>query len=294
MIKRSFCLGSEWLYYKIYTGVKTADVILTEKLYPIISLLQENKTITKWFFIRYNDPDDHIRIRFNCDSIEKVEIVIRALYPIFDELIQQDLVWKLQTDTYQREIERYGTSTIEASESMFHFDSEMIIQYSTIKPYLEDEKTQLLFSFLTIDSLLNSFSLNVSEKLEMMNNLQESFKNEFEASKQLRKEFDKNYRELGKDIELFLSHERQKEYEEIYSIALGKKSKIEDIKSIIINNLQISKYSFLSSHIHMMLNRQYTSRQRTYECLIYDHLFRYYKKLTYFQEVTSSNISDKL
>ena len=35
-MKRDFCIGSEWLYYKIYTGVKTADLILMEKLYPLI------------------------------------------------------------------------------------------------------------------------------------------------------------------------------------------------------------------------------------------------------------------
>ncbi|WP_394344896.1 hypothetical protein [Flavobacterium profundi] len=35
---------------------------------------------------------------------------------------------------------------------------------------------------------------------------------------------------------------------------------------------------------HMLLNRQFTSRQREYELIIYDHLYRYYKA-NYFKEV---------
>lgn len=118
-MKRSFCLGSEWLYYKIYTGINTADFILTEKINPVIVYLLEKKIINKWFFIRYNDPEDHIRIRFNCESTEKIAEVINNLYPIFDELIASDVIWKLQTDTYQREIERYCEGTMVESESIF-------------------------------------------------------------------------------------------------------------------------------------------------------------------------------
>jgi thiopeptide-type bacteriocin biosynthesis protein len=63
-MKRDFCIGSEWLYYKLYTGVKTADLILLEKLYSVILELKEKNLIIKWFFIRYKDTDEHLRIRF--------------------------------------------------------------------------------------------------------------------------------------------------------------------------------------------------------------------------------------
>jgi thiopeptide-type bacteriocin biosynthesis protein len=276
-MKRSFCLGSEWLYYKIYTGVNTADFILTEKLNPVIVSLKENKIITKWFFIRYNDPDDHLRIRFNCKTTDNVSKVINKLYPIFDELIESDVIWKLQTDTYQREIERYGEGTILDSESIFYYDSEMVLDYISLKLHFEDDKTQLLFSFLAIDSFLNSFSLNISDKLLVLDNLQESFKKEFNVDKQLKKEFDKNYRELSLEIESFLTNKVVDEYAEIFSAIYEKQNKIDLLVSNIKCNIQIPLRSFLISHIHMMVNRQYPSKQRTYECLIYDHLYRYYK-----------------
>lgn len=288
-MKRSFCLGSEWLYYKIYTGLNTADFILTEKINPVIVYLLEKKIINKWFFIRYNDPEDHIRIRFNCESTEKIAEVINNLYPIFDELIESDVIWKLQTDTYQREIERYGEGTMVESESIFYYDSKMIIDYIALKPYFEKEETQLIFSFLAIDSLLNSFSLDISDKLLVLDNLQESFKKEFDVDKQLKKEFDKNYRELSFEIDSFLSVKIIEEFPDIFELIYEKENKVNLLVVNIKNKLKISLNSFLMSHIHMMINRQFPSKQRTYECLIYDHLYRYYKMVSYKNKLKHPN-----
>lgn len=35
MLKRTFFIGDEWLYYKVYCGVKTADIILAEVVKPL-------------------------------------------------------------------------------------------------------------------------------------------------------------------------------------------------------------------------------------------------------------------
>lgn len=281
MTKRSFCLGSEWLYYKIYTGVKTADIILLEKLYPIISNLKEDGTINKWFFIRYKDTDEHLRIRFNCDSSKNSSDVINALYPTFNELLENDIAWKIQTDTYHRELERYGEDTMIASEDLFYYDSEMIMDYIALKPFFITDETQLLFSFLSIDSFLNCFAVATKDKLKLMEQLQSAFKEEFNANKILKKELDKNYRSLAKDIDAFLSYKMIEDYEELYSAVKAKQELTLKIIPSIMDNLKIPLLDFLNSHIHMMVNRQYTSNQRMYECLIYDNLYRHYKMINF-------------
>jgi len=40
---------------------------------------------------------------------------------------------------------------------------------------------------------------------------------------------------------------------------------------------ELSTKEEMLAHIDMMVNRQFTSRQRQYELLIYDHLYRFYK-----------------
>lgn len=277
-MKRNFCLGSEWLYYKLYTGAKTADIVLSEKLAPVIAELEANNTIEKWFFIRYNDPDNHLRIRFKCETPEKTSLVISSFYPIFNELMENDVVWKVQTDTYQRELERYGEATMLESETIFCIDSKMILDYISLKPYFENEETQLHFSFFAIDKFLTAFELDSAAKLQLMDGLQQAFKNEFNADKNLRKQFDKHYRSLQHDIELFLSGNAKNDFEDFYLLIQEKQEKIVTLAPSIKKKLEIELNSFLASHIHMMVNRQFTSKQRYYECLIYDHLYRYYKK----------------
>ena len=71
VIERTNIIGGEWIYYKIYSGVDTADEII--KIVNEIALkLFDQKVIELWFFIRYADPTQHLRIRFKslvCDCL---------------------------------------------------------------------------------------------------------------------------------------------------------------------------------------------------------------------------------
>jgi thiopeptide-type bacteriocin biosynthesis protein len=278
-MQRDFCLGSQWLYYKIYTGVKTADYILLEKLDPIISNLKNEKIIQKWFFIRYRDSDEHLRIRFFVDNPNNLSKIIQTFYPVFNELLEKNLVWKIQTDTYKKELERYGKATIIDSEYIFWKDTEMILQYIEIKPFFSNNKIPILFSLYSIDSFLNSFQLSNQDKLSLLDNLQISFKKEFEIEKEQKKEMDRSYRLLYPQIKLLFSDSN--EFAEIITIVNNKLYEIQSTILKIQSKIEIPLHSFLSSHIHMMLNRQYTSKQRMYELIIYDYLHRYYKTLNY-------------
>jgi thiopeptide-type bacteriocin biosynthesis protein len=290
-MKRNFCIGSEWLYYKIYTGVKTADIVLLEELYPIIQELKAENKIQNWFFIRYRDPDEHIRIRFYSTNLENIAIVISRLYPALNKLLQENTIWKVQTDTYQRELERYGEQTITESETLFCLDSEMMLHYLSLKSSFLRNETQLLFSFLAIDCFFNSFSLTNTDKLNLMDELQTSFKKEFDADTNLKKAMGRQYRELSHDVTAFLSRTAQKEHPELYTIIEEKESQLNKLAPTIKNNLQIPLSSFIMSHVHMMMNRQYTSQQRKYELIIYTHLHCYYKTLVHKQTSQAKNKS---
>lgn len=276
-MNRVFSLGSEWVYFKIYSGYKITDVILLEYLKEKIAFLVSENIIKKWFFIRYNDPDSHIRIRFQVSKTDDVFYVIKELNLIFEDVLHKNFIWKVQNDTYLREIERYGSKTMEDSETLFYYDSEMILNYLSLKNGFKNDKTQLLFSFLSIDSFLDAFSLSPSEKLALLDDMQQGFKKEFNATKVLKSQLDKHYRELEKQISTTMNDDKSYELSPLYEIIEQKSSKIKPIVESIKENLEINLNSFLSSHIHMMINRQFTSRQREYETLIYDHLYRYYK-----------------
>jgi len=126
-IKHNFYPGDEWLYYKIYCGENTTDKILIETIQPLVSFLFKNKFIEKWFFIRYSDPEPHLRIRFLVTDPLHLSIVIRQMNMRLKRYTESKEIWNLQIDTYQREVKRYGTNTIEVAESFFYKDSEFIL-----------------------------------------------------------------------------------------------------------------------------------------------------------------------
>ena len=134
--ERKFSLGSEWLYYKLYCGEQSADKILIELIFPLVQSLKQQGLIDYWFFIRYYDPNGHLRFRLHLPDIEKIGSVIGIVYLALQPFKDSGYLWKIQTCTYQRELERYGRDAIELSERLFHCDSIIVIQQLLAHPKL--------------------------------------------------------------------------------------------------------------------------------------------------------------
>jgi hypothetical protein len=126
--QRNFEPYSNWVYVKIYTGNKTADKILSNQIWKICNELIKQKVIKKWFFIRYADPKNHIRLRFNLTDSNSFNELNNTLNKNFSNLVKSGLIWKIQTDTYQRELERYGNDSIEISEDFFYINSQITLE----------------------------------------------------------------------------------------------------------------------------------------------------------------------
>ncbi len=86
--KKKYIPGDEWLYFKLYTGVNIADKILIIAIKETVDTLLKKELIDKWFFIRYNDPKFHLRIRFHfTDSDNKnkiIDILNQKIRPFVD------------------------------------------------------------------------------------------------------------------------------------------------------------------------------------------------------------------
>tara|TARA_R110000765_G_scaffold159523_1_gene263349 strand:- start:2475 stop:3362 length:888 start_codon:yes stop_codon:yes gene_type:complete len=282
--RRYFSVGSEWLYYKLYTGHKTADSILTEVIKPLTEEFIEQGLIDKWFFIRYADPKHHIKVRFHCPDTDNLDSVISGLHEPLNQLMEQDLVWKIQLDTYQRELERYGLNTMELSEKIFHSDSDAIIQFLDLIEGDEGEQLRWLFGLRSIDHLLDCFKYPLEEKLDLMDGLKTGFGIEFGMSRPLKKQLDDKYRKERKNIEIFMvfNKESEPDYEPILAILENKKKLLQRIaiKILEIKNerrLELSLDQLMGSYIHMLMNRLFKSKNRLNEMVCYDFLYRYYR-----------------
>lgn len=191
MIVRKFYPGSEWLYMKIYTGVKTSDFILLETLKPLVKKLQSENVIANWFFIRYNDPKPHLRLRFQLVNSNHHNEVLKNINNSLSNFINSGEIANIIIDSYVREIERYGENTIENAEDLFCKSSELILNFLE---YNDEEK--IIVTLFYVDYILSELKLSANEKLEWTNNFNDSFKKEFNADKKLNSQLDKKFREF--------------------------------------------------------------------------------------------------
>ena len=72
MLKRSFVPGDEWLYYKLYCNPLNADIILINYLKPLLDSLKNEMRVKNSFFVRYEDPKYHIRLRIQFNTISEI------------------------------------------------------------------------------------------------------------------------------------------------------------------------------------------------------------------------------
>ncbi|CAH0265093.1 Nisin biosynthesis protein NisB [Chryseobacterium sp. Bi04] len=278
MVKRKFVPGSEWLYFKIYTGIKTADIILEESIEPLVACFKENNLISQWFFIRYNDPQPHLRLRLKLTQAENYTEVVQKINNALTEYINSGEISNILIDIYHREMERYGSNTIEEAETLFWKNSEFTLE---CLHYSDEEK--LMISLFYIDELLHQLNLPIQEKLKWIKDFNEVFKQEFKADKKLNSQLDKKYREFNP---LFLDFIQSEEFSEERSTIISTISESTSALQTILNHHESqspesSLQTFFQSIFHMNVNRMFISNQRLFEMIVYDYLFRYYKTVAF-------------
>ena len=263
-VQRTFVIGDKWLYYKIYCGVKTADMLLLEVIKPLTEQLIEEKIIDKWFFIRYSDPEPHVRFRVQFIDIKNIGAVIKKMKNLLQPYMNSNQVWDVALATYKRELERYGTNTIEDAELFFYYDSLMMLQ---IIENSKDDETRFLTLFKWLEKILLLFKFEDTGLLSFLERMQEQFKEEFSVDKRVRKELSNTYRKLAPalfDKEDTNAPRIYNPTETVERFLMLKKEQ----------KLEVSLDNVVASFIHMSVNRCFRSKQRLYEMMLYDFLYR--------------------
>jgi thiopeptide-type bacteriocin biosynthesis protein len=286
VLTRRFAPGSEWLYIKLYTGTATADALLRDIMRPLVNSLMQSGAANQWFFIRYGDPEWHLRLRFHGEpeklQCEAMPIINAALSPLLDD----GRIWRLQLDTYEREVERYGGAEgIVLAEQLFHADSEAALE---IVEMLEpgdagaDERWRL--TCYGIDLLLTDFGFDLKGKHAILKQTREAFAKEFRADKNLSGQLSEKFRKERQSLEALLTSAHEDEHPLAPGVAvLHRRS--EHLSQIIAalktceeaGLLSAPSARLLPSYIHMHANRLLRSAQRQQELVIYDLMTRLYE-----------------
>lgn len=261
-LKRFFTPNSEVLSFKIYCGAFISDEILNKILNDLGNVLKSAKLIKSYFFVRYADPHYHLRIRFflNKYTPQKYNKIIKMVIDNILVYKNQRLIWKVEIDTYERELQRYSESNIELVEAIFYEDSKCFLNCLKSCETIENEIIRFSLGILNVKYWFKLVNFDFNCQLIFVKSLIEAFKDEFKDEIEL-KQINNLYREYKNDF--------------------NDLSKLDVTKHFINRNNVISKkllnqldkpYNIkpiLKDIIHMSQNRIFSFNQRLNEFVVY-------------------------
>jgi len=271
-VRRTFAPGNEWLYFKWYCGELSADIVLEIALRPLVEELRMKGVVRQWFFIRYADPGFHLRVRFLLNRLDDIGIVLQLVSSRLSIYEANGVVWKTQLDTYNRELERYGTWNMGNSEQIFQISSEAVLEYlACAEP---SRIPQWMFAASGLHELMTVFGWGIPEKLEFVSKMYARLASELDVQEQVRKETDKQYRLYAREISRSLEGDTDPINERFIQ---GLKILATEILGFERDGLlEVPIRDLVASYAHMHLNRLFVTESRVQEMVVYDLLKRYY------------------
>ena len=284
-VQRTFLPGSDWLYACLFTGTGTADALLRERVASLVAQAREAGAVDGWFFIRYPEPEWHIRLRLHGSPTRLNAEVLPALHAAMAKAIHDGEVWRLQLDTYEREVERYGgPEGILLAERLFEADSDAVLQLLQLLAAEEGgEDMRWLLAVRGIDQLLGDLGLEFPAKCALMKLLSGRFTAEFRGDDTLRHWLGNRFRQERAVLEGLVGS-GQATFPWMAQVDALFRSRSERSRSAINELHALSRAEKLSapweelaaSFVHMHANRLLRSAHRAQELVLYEALHRTY------------------
>ncbi len=273
--------GSDWLFAKIYTGDATADRIVRNTLWPLATDLLSKGHIASWFFLRYGDPDWHIRIRFRSSAGSPRDRVQPRLESALAPLLEEGLIWKWQYDTYFREVERYGGGTgVLCAEEAFCHDSIAVAQLLELLEEDPDRDLRWQFALLGSEALIDDFSFDPARRGGLLESMRNSYHSEFEVSTPAKKALGDKFRRHRPTLESMLARgDGRPSVRRADEVLRERSTGMRRIADAVRDLERRGEFTttiedFVRSLVHVHMFRILQNTHRAHELVLYDFLWR--------------------
>lgn len=161
---------NEWFYAKLYGLDSRQNEFLALYWEECVNEAKDIGLIEQAYFIRYADPDPHIRVRFKFKSNDKSHLFAQLFQKWSEEWFKNGYISKFTLDTYEPEIERYGgTELMKLSESLFSEDSYVVAGLIRLNRFEKREFEIEQIGVLSVVHLLTHLGFNKTECFETLN-----------------------------------------------------------------------------------------------------------------------------
>jgi len=266
--------GTRWLYYEIYCHPIRANSILVEYIIPFLENHQED--IEQWFFIRYTENGDHLRLRIKMKNESKSHVLTSDLAKLLSEDLQTGIISDIQIKTYKREVQRYHPEHIDAVELHFHHDSNFIL--SLLKNLPEELQCYQLCQKI-FAAVIKAGLFDQTEFITAVMANSDYFNEEHKLKAEDFKSLNERYRQYLQADSLTLSLEQERLFSQVLNSFID----------VLQECKRERRIQLFRDMLHMHVNRLFSDHQRTHEMILYYFVLKDIKRKIALQSFVDSN-----
>lgn len=260
----------EWFYLKIYMHPEGINELLTGKIATFIAACRKETLISSWHYLRYKDPEDHLRLRLHCTE-GRMEKLLNRLRLLMQELEEMHNIHDVLLAGYKPEAERYALAGLELTEMIFMKSSQLCQEELHKRSCLEWENELnhclLLHAIYFLVKIMTALGIPERELQKICEERSLEYLSTQDQTARLKFHFDQEYRLIQKELSRTM---KLRPAREIANGLLG-------ILKVLAASNQLAKVSFAADIYHLHVNRLFSQDQKDYEAKGYYYLWKYLK-----------------
>ncbi|MDX1996405.1 MAG: lantibiotic dehydratase [Thermoanaerobaculia bacterium] len=164
--------SDRWLYLRLYAPDQELDEILLQCIYPTIAKLKRDSQLEKWYFLRYSDPDHHVRLRILPAAKISPEDLLGIVGHEIGPFLKCRALHRLEWAAHEVEDHRYGPpSTLAIVEEVFTSDSEWVLELIQCLRRDRLEKNRADWMVYNLDRWFEILSWPIGLRSELLSSL---------------------------------------------------------------------------------------------------------------------------
>ncbi len=258
-VQEIFPPSKQWLYFEIYCHPSRANELLLDKLSTFLK--NNSRLIHLWFFIRYNENGNHLRLRIKLSDTKAGYQLTSNLTELLKDDLHCGIVSDLRIAVYRRELARYGSGMIEQVERHFCSDSRFVMALLSNNPG----------TFTKYKLCINLYSELIRQEILPLNNL-------FNLAQETSLAYNKEHQVKPEDFKKVNSAYKQYLQSELPSLNAEQMEAKREFECSFIQTVMAcpiaDRENLIVDLIHMHINRMFADHQRSHEMICYYFLHK--------------------
>lgn len=257
-------LGDSCLYFKLYTNTGALDEVLTKDVAVFLKRPVVARSLSYWFFIKYDDTSPHLRVRLFLKDKKLLNDVLKELHLFQKSLFEKKRIWNFQIETYKRDFDGNENDNWKSFDRYSFIDSERALDLLTnlgFNSWSMDRKF-LYLSFMAHTILKVTFT-NLEERRAFAKLARVAYET-------------MGYRAANGEKELFIDFWRTHRKEIMDFIRTGQHQEFGPHFRALSSALEKAKCKATQRMVHLSLNRSMSHISYAIEDQIYGLLFKAY------------------